>query len=146
VIDWAMRVANPPTAGFSGGYYLAPLLADPLHWFRESSPHRALGVFSAFNLLWVLPLLAAWHRWRVGPRARCVVLLLPIPLALAQLFVAYDVTRLATLAFAAVLLGASDLLLTNAFVARRWVPVLVAAVLLVPHLNVAMGIVDVMGK
>ena len=48
-----------PSVAYTMGFYLAPLRDDPLHWFRESAPHRLLGVAAAFNLYWAVPLLAA---------------------------------------------------------------------------------------
>jgi len=72
-------------------------------------------------------------------------LLLPIGCALAQLFLAYDVTRLATLAFPSVLLGVEYLLRTDAWRARAWAPAVLAANLFVPQVNVAMGVIDRMG-
>jgi hypothetical protein len=142
---WWMGYVHP-TPEFSLHYYLAPLRADPLHWFRASAPHRWLGVLSAFNLFWLFPLLAAAYRLRRREWAAALVLLLPIPLALMQLFIAYDVTRIATLAFVSVLLGVADLVETDAFAARRWLPWVVAAGCFIPQLNVAMGIVDHMAR
>jgi hypothetical protein len=120
-LRWLLGRAHPDTE-FSFRYYLDPLLGDPLHWFRVSASHRWLGVLSAFNLFWLFPLLAAVRMVRHREWAEAATLLLPIPLALAQLFLAYDVTRIATLAFMPVLLGVADLLRSNAFAARRWVP------------------------
>jgi len=107
-----------PSVEYTAGFYLAPLLRDPLHWFRESAPHRGLGIAAAFNLGWTFALAAAAHlavqrKWGEAGR-----LLLPIGCALAQLFLAYDVTRLATLAFPSVLLGVEYLHRTDAWRAR----------------------------
>ena len=143
-LRWLLGRIHPGTE-YSLRYYLDPLLQDPLHWFRESERYRWLGVLSAFNLFWIFPLLAAARMVRQREWAEAATLLLPIPLALAQLFVAYDVTRIATLAFMAVLLGVADLLKTNAFAARWWVPWLVVANWFIPQVNVAMGVMASMG-
>jgi len=143
-IHWGLERAHP-RAAFTLKYYLNPLVEDPLHWFRESAPHRGLGVAAAFNLYWLFPVLAATRLALRGMRGEAAWLLLPIPCALAQLFVAYDVTRLTTLAFMSVLLGTEYLLRTNGFGARRWAWPLVIANFFIPQVNVAMGIVDAMG-
>jgi hypothetical protein len=134
-----------PEVQYTLGFYLRPLLADPLHWFRESAPHRGLGIAAAFNLYWVFPILAATRLALRGAKADALLLLLPIPCALAQLFVAYDVTRLTTLAFMSMLLGAEYLMRTNGFGARRWVLPLSLVNFFIPQVNVAMGVVDFMG-
>lgn len=134
-----------PSVAYTLGFYLRPLLADPLHWFRESAPHRWLGIAAAFNLYWVFPILAATRLALRGSKADAALLLLPIPCALAQLFVAYDVTRLTTLSFMSMLLGAEYLIRTNGFGARRWVLPLSLVNFFIPQVNVAMGVVDFMG-
>ena len=134
-----------PGVAYTMGFYLVPLRADPLHWFRESAPHRMLGIATAFNLYWLVPVLAAARLAARGARADAALLLLPIPCALAQLFIAYDVTRMATLAFMSVLLGTEYLLRTDGFRARWWILPLSVANFFIPQLNVAMGVVDRMG-
>ncbi len=144
-VRWALERTHPSVA-YTLKFYLNPMLRDPLHWFRASAPHRWLGVAAAFNLYWLFPLLAATRMLLRGKRADAALLLLPIPCALAQLFVAYDVTRLSALAFMSVLLGAEYLLRTNGFAARRWAPLLCLANFFIPQVNVAMGIVDPMKR
>lgn len=135
-----------PSVSYRMGFYLAPLRDGPLHWFRESTPHRGLGIVQAFNLYWLIPLAAAARMVSRRGWRDAAVLLLPIPCALAQLFIAYDVTRLATLSFMSVLLGAEYLLRTNGWQARYWIVPLSIANFLIPQLNIAMGIVDHMGR
>jgi hypothetical protein len=148
VVFAAFRLLNErlhPNVAYTIGFYLGPLPQDPLHWFRESAPHRLLGIAAAFNLLWIVPLVAAARMTRRGARAEAALLLLPIPCALAQLFIAYDVTRMATLAFMPVLLGTEYLLRTNGWGARWWIVPLVVANFALPQVNVAMGSIDYMG-
>lgn len=135
-----------PATEYSFTYYLQPLLSDPLHWFRESGGHRLRGVFAAFNLYWVLPLWAASHAWLRGDRRAATSILLPIPCAFAQLLVAYDVTRMTTLAFMSVLLGTEYLLRTRAAGAWAWLLPLSVVNWFIPQVNVAMGVVGKMGR
>ena len=142
-VHWGLERAHPGVT-YTLKYYFKPLLAHPLHWFNESAPHRWLGMAAAFNLYWLFPALAATRLALRGARREAALLLLPIPCALAQLFVAYDVTRLTTLALMSVLLGTEYLLRTNGFGARRWAWPLAIANFFIPQVNVAMGVVDVM--
>ncbi|HUK62629.1 MAG TPA: hypothetical protein VLV15_04825 [Dongiaceae bacterium] len=141
----ALLPSTHAATAFSPAYYARPLLDDPLHWFRAAAPHGALGVAAAFNLYWAFALLAVARRAMNGARGEALVLALPIPLALLQLFVAYDVTRLATLAFMSVVLGCEELLRTNGFGARRWALPLAVANFFIPQVSVAMGVVSHMG-
>jgi hypothetical protein len=134
-----------PSVAYTMKFYLAPLRHDPLHWFRESAPDRLLGIGAAFNLFWAVPLLAGARMLVRRAYTDAAVLLLPIPCALAQLFIAYDTTRMATLAFMSVLLGTEYLVRTNGFAARWWLVPLAAASFFLPQVNVAMGVVDFMG-
>jgi hypothetical protein len=135
-----------PATEYSLAYYLSPLATDPLHWFHESDGHRLLGIFSAFQLYWVLPLLAAFHAGRRRDVWTTTAILLPIPCALAQFLVAYDVSRMTTLAFMSVVLGAGYLLRTRAYAVRWWLLPLSLVNWFIPQVNVAMGQVGRMGR
>jgi len=135
-----------PGVSYTFRFYATPLLHDPLHWFRESAGSRGLGIAAAFDLYWLFPALAAARMWVRGHRADAVVLLMPVACALAQLVIAYDTTRMATLAFPSVLLGAEYLLRVDGWAARRWALPLALANFFLPQVNVAMGIVDRMGR
>jgi hypothetical protein len=68
-----------------------------------------LGIFQGFKLLWVLPLLAAWHAFDSERYGRCFFYVLVFASASAQMIFAHDTTRLIAMAFPAILLGAHDL-------------------------------------
>lgn len=145
IARWIGGLLSPATE-YTASFYLGPMLEDPLRWYRESAPHRLRGALAAFNLYWLLPLIAAFHAWRRGDRTAVALLLLPIPLAWAQLLLAYDVSRLMTLAFMAVLLSAEYLVRTGAYRARGWLLWLGVANWAIPQVNVAMGTVAAMGR
>lgn len=78
-------------------------------------PHLWLGVFMAFKLFWILPILGARLALARGDRRRAAALAVVVAGALTQICLAGDVTRLVGLAFPAVLLGADE-------VRRAWGP------------------------
>ena len=138
----ALLLRLNPGPEYTFHFYMDPLLKDPLYWYRQSSQHRVLGALAAFNLYWVLPVLAGIHLvWR-RQFASAAVILLPILCALAALFVAFDVTRMLTLSFMGMLLGTEYLIRTDAFRARRLILLLSVANFFVPQVNVAQGTVD----
>lgn len=94
------------TNGYSMAFYLTPLLRDPLHWLRKAGAAYSTGVFSAFKLLWLLPLAGAM--WAACSRCWWDVALLVSAVggALAQTVIAVDTSRMLCMAFPAVLLGA----------------------------------------
>ncbi len=81
------------------GYYLQPLLADPLVNLRLAWPWQPLGFLSAFQWLWLLPLWHARWLWREGNRADLLGLALLLVGVGGQFLFAYDSSRLAALAF-----------------------------------------------
>ena len=89
---------------YSLAYYFDP---HNMQWTREHVlPNLAEGVFQAFRLFWIFPLLA------IGldiyqKRFFEVILILAITIfVFSQFFIAYDISRLSGLAFPAVLIGA----------------------------------------
>ena len=90
---------------FSLAYYVDPLVADPLHWARKSSPYWLLGLFSVYRLLWWVPALYAADSWRRKDRMELASLGLLFAGAASSLLVAFDTSRLWSLAFPALLVG-----------------------------------------
>ncbi len=142
----ALLARGVPGSEYTLGFYWDPLRLDPLHWYHASGPHRLLGVFSAFNLYWIMPALATVRAWRHGDRHTVVLVALPIVCAYAQLLVAYDVSRLMTAAFMSILLATEYLVRTGGCGARRWFLWLSLINWLIPQMNVAMGNAVAMGR
>jgi len=129
----------------SAEFYLAPLLRDPLHWFRKASVAYYTGVFSAFKLLWALPLAALWLAARERRWPDLALLASAIGGALAQTVIAVDTSRMLCMAFPALLL-ALEALEPRLGEAQR-APALLGLVgvnLLVPQLYVAGNAIYVM--
>jgi hypothetical protein len=90
---------------FSSDFYLT--VGRMIYEFRQIRGYLWLGMFGAFRLFWVLPLLAMYYLGRMkGRRREAVWIGLVIVCAAAQLLIARDTTRLLMLAFPAILFGA----------------------------------------
>ncbi len=129
----------------SAEFYLAPLLHDPLDWFRKASVAYYTGVFSAFKLLWALPVAALWLAARERRWLDLAVLASAIVGALGQTVIAVDTSRMLCMAFPAVLLGLEALEPRLDEAARAPTLLgLVGANMLVPQLYVAGNAIYVM--
>lgn len=129
---------------FRAMYYLQPLLDDPFHWLRQSYSNWGLGLFTTLKLFWIVPLLAVIGLWRARERRQVVSMLLLIGCVFSQLIIAYDSSRMLTLAFPVVLIGLTYLLRTNAYDFRRWAGFLLLANFLVPQLYTAASTIETM--
>ncbi len=89
---------------YSLAYYFDP---HNMQWTREHVlPHLASGIFQAFRLFWIFPVLAICldifeRRYLEG-----VLILVIVTFVVLQFFIAYDISRLSGLAFPAVIIGA----------------------------------------
>ena len=101
-------VASRSDVVFSLDYYLAPLAGDPLHFFRKTLGRQWIGLYSVFGVLWVVPVAVGISMGRRGDRAGLLSMLLLLACTWAQLFVAYDTSRMFTLGFAVMLLALDD--------------------------------------
>lgn len=129
---------------YSAAFYAGPLIEDPLYWIRGSFSHLGLGYFSVFKALWIVPLAGALSAWLRGNHRLVMSMALLSACAFAQLFFAYDTSRLAAMTFPVMLLGLQQLFETGDFGFRRWIGPLVVLNLLIPNVAVAGKVVDVM--
>ena len=88
-------------------------------------------------MLWIVPLLAAFAMARRGDRRGPLSMLLLLACTWAQLFVAYDTSRMFTLGFLVMLLALRDLFTRDDLGLRRWLPWLLLLQLLVPQIRTA---------
>ena len=129
---------------FRAMYYLKPLGNDPLHWLKQSYPYWGLGLFSTLKLFWAIPLLAGLAMWQAGERRQVISMLLLLGCVFSQLIIAYDSSRMLTLAFPVVLMGLTYLFATNAYDFRRWAGFLLLGNFLVPQLYTAASTIETM--
>jgi hypothetical protein len=132
-------VGSRVEVAFSLDYYLTPLWADPLHYFRMTWGTQLVGWFSVFGVLWAIPFAAVLAKWRRGDRAGLASMALVLVCAGSQLFFAYDTSRLLTLGFPVMWLALEELSRQPAFGFRRWVPWLLVVQFLLPQLRSARG-------
>lgn len=137
-------IASQGPVTFRVLYYLDPLKEDWTHWLERSYPYTGLGAFSAFKLFWIIPVLAAIDLWRNGRRDEVVSMGLVMAGAAAQLVIAFDSSRMFTLAFPVVVIGLQYLLLSGAFEFRRWFGYLILANFFVPQLYTAAHLLTIM--
>lgn len=129
---------------FTTGHYLRPLLEDPLHWFRRSSPYQLLGLFTVFKLAWIFPIIAIVSHGRRREWHAIVSMVLILGGAFMMLFVAYDSSRMFTLAFPVMILALKHIVVVNPFGARRWMSAVIVLNLLVPPWFTAADKVEIM--
>ncbi len=126
------------------GYYLQPLIDDPLHWMRRPLPYYCLGLFTVFKVLWIIPLTACYLLWKEGRKRESVFMAMPVVLASFQLIIAWDSTRMFTLGFMTMVLALEYLFKTDRVDLRKWVLGLVAFNLFVPQLYTAGSVIEIM--
>ncbi len=131
-------------AEYDLGYYVGPLLQYPFEWFSRSYPYQGLGLFTVFKLFWIIPVLAAaWLRKRDN-RMPVISMALVIACATAQMFVAFDSSRMLTMAFPVMIISLLRMFAENIYDVRRWIGWLIVANLFVPQLYTAEDKIEVM--
>ena len=130
-------IQSHQTVQYSTEYFLGNLLTQPLNVFRSTLDWHAVGLFSVFKTLWIIPCLAvvSWIRRRDYHQLVGVALILGG--AYLQLLVAWDTSRMFTLSFMVMFLSLDHLLETDGFHLRTWVFWAVLFNLLVPQLYTA---------
>jgi len=118
-------------------YYLGPVLADPLHFFRQSARYQWAGLYSVFGPAWAIPVAGAVALWQRGERAAPLGLALLLFSVWAQLWVAIDASRLFALAFPVMIVALEELFRTDALRFREWVPWVVLLQALAPPTQAA---------
>jgi hypothetical protein len=76
---------------------------------KKVLPYIPLGFFFVFKLFWILPVLMAIKAFRKGKYILLLFVFVMLTCDLAQVVVAYDVTRMLCLAFPLVLISAEEL-------------------------------------
>jgi hypothetical protein len=129
-------VAESTEVRYDLGFYLNPLLADPLGIFRSTAGVQAIGLFSVFKLLWLIPAVAAASLWKRKQRASVAGLFVLLFFTWTQMFFAWDTSRYFTLGFMVMIVSLEHLFATDAYRFREWVVWLIVLNLAVPQLAV----------
>lgn len=136
-------VDSHQTVTFSTERYLGGFLKEPLNMLRWTLDWQPIGLFSVFKALWVIPCLAAvsWIQRREYRQLVGVALLFVG--AYAQLFMAWDTSRMFTLSFMVMFVSLDHLLKADRFRLRTWVFWAVLFNLLIPQLYTAGNKIEV---
>lgn len=122
---------------YSVGYYIKPLINDVLGRFMWTLPHHGLGLFSVYQILWIIPGIAVAHAYRARRYLVIFGLALPVLCAWMQMFVANDTSRMFTLGFIVMIPALENVLTENSLQFRRWAYGLLLFHLIVPQLYTA---------
>jgi hypothetical protein len=129
---------------FSNLYYWAPLKQDLLVYVKRSWPEQILGLFSVFKLLWIFPLAAVLMYIRKRDHVEVISAFLLLICAAAQLLIAYDSSRMLTMAFMLTMIALLHLMRDNHRWIAKWAFPLLLWNLLVPQLYTAAHIIEYM--
>lgn len=140
-IYWLFRnwMADRMEVEFGLRYYLVPLLNDPLHFWRMSFGYQTLGFLTVFKLLWVVPMAAVYYAWRKHDFALLLSLLFLVACAYAQFLVAFDSTRLFSMAFPCMLIAWEVLIPRNRYQIKQWIFPLLLINVLIPNIFTISG-------
>jgi hypothetical protein len=127
-------MAADRTVTYNMSFYITPLLQNPLTWIKRSVMNWPIGLFTVFKLLWVVVPIAAVSLWQSGRKREVWSLVILLVCAFSQLVLAYDTSRLLTMAYMLVILSLTQIFQNNSSRFRQWVGWLLLANLFVPQL------------
>ncbi|KAA3633490.1 MAG: hypothetical protein DWP97_09075 [Calditrichaeota bacterium] len=136
-------VSTNQTIEFSADYYLQPLIDDPFYVFRQTLPNHGIGLFSVFKLLWIIPILYCYDKYRKKEFKQIFEIFLIIFCCYLQLFIAGDTTRMFTQAFMVMIIALKGLYDSEYIKFKKYQYWLVGFTLLVPQVNTAFQIVEI---
>lgn len=146
VITYFIREYIKTKAGviWDADYYLGLIANDLFAVLKQSYPLQGIGLFSVFKLLWVVPVVAAWHLWKSGKKWEVFSMLLLLGGAASQLLIAFDSSRLFTHAFMVMIPALVFLMQQTEIRFRDWILPVIAGNFLVPQLYTARNILELM--
>ncbi|MFZ1685287.1 MAG: hypothetical protein WAU88_14315, partial [Candidatus Zixiibacteriota bacterium] len=122
------------TVMYNMSFYITPLLQSPLTWIKRSVMNWPIGLFTVFKLLWVVVPIAGVSLWQAGRKREVWSFAVLLACAFSQLVLAYDTSRLLTMAFMLVVLSLVQIFRNDSARFRQWVGWLLLANLFVPQL------------
>ncbi len=129
--DW---MSTDRAVEYNIGFYLNPVLSNPLTWIKRSVLNWPIGLFSVFKLMWITVAVAAVSLWKSGRRGEVYSWGVLLVCTGMQLVLAYDTSRLMTMAFMAVISALERLFETNPGSFRRWIGWVMLGSLAIPQL------------
>ena len=133
---------RPVTFDFE--YYFEPLLENPLAYFNKSYGHQGLGYFTVFKAMWIFvfaAVLSFWNKRMIRPMIEICLILFFV---WTQMFIAWDSSRMLTLAFPVMLISLLHLFKTNPYNFRNWGYLVLFFNLIIPQMYTAAHIIEFM--
>ncbi len=133
-IVWRVRgwQSDHMQINLTASYYLSPLRDDCLFFFRPSFPESILGFSTVFRALWAIPVVAGIYLWRGGQRREIFGWVVLFLCSAAQLFIAWDSSRLFTMSFMIVITALPVLFGESTHRYRYWIVPLLLMNFLLP--------------
>lgn len=131
---------------FGVSYYLQPLLDDPLIYFNNSYGHQGLGFFTVFKAMWIFvfaAVLSFWNKRMIRPMIEICLILFFV---WTQMFIAWDSSRMLTLAFPVMLIALLHLFKNNPYNFRNWGYLVFLFSLIIPQMYTAAHIIEFMNS
>ena len=133
---------RPVTFDFE--YYFEPLLENPLAYFNKSYGHQGLGYFTVFKAMWIFvfaAVLSFWNKRMIRPMIEiCLILFF----AWTQMFIAWDSSRMLTLAFPVMLISLLHLFKNNPYNFRNWGYLVLFFNLIIPQMYTSAHVIEFM--
>ncbi len=133
---------RPVTFDFE--YYFEPFLENPLAYFNVSYGYQGLGYFTVFKAMWIFvfaAVLSFWNKRMIRPLIEIFLILFFV---WTQMFIAWDSSRMLTLAFPVMLISILHLFKTNPYNFRNWGYLVFLFSLIIPQMYTAAQIIEFM--
>ena len=129
---------------FTADFYLGTLLTDPFAIFKKSYGNQGPGLFSVFKVFWIIVLMAVWSFWKQRQPRDILSMAILMVCVWAQMFIAWDSSRLMTMAFPLMIIALLNVFKENSLGFRAWAMLLLIFNFMIPQLYTAGRIVEQM--
>lgn len=132
------------TVSLTADYYVGQLSEDPFIYFKKSYGHQGLGYFTVFKAMWILVFAAVFSFWNKRMIRPLIEICLILFFVWTQMFIAWDSSRMLTLAFPVMLISLLHLFKTNPYNFRNWGYLVFFFSLIIPQMYTAAHIIEFM--
>ncbi|MCH7689566.1 MAG: hypothetical protein IIA17_00795 [candidate division Zixibacteria bacterium] len=129
---------------FDFEYYFGPLLENPLAYFNKSYGHQGLGYFTVFKAMWIFVFAAVFSFWNKRMIRPMIEICLILFFVWTQMFIAWDSSRMLTLAFPVMLISLLHLFKNNPYNFRNWGYLVLFFNLIIPQMYTAAHVIEFM--
>lgn len=139
-----MWVSSFRPVGLDFEYYFGPLIENPLALFNKSYGYQGLGYFTVFKGMWIFVFAAALSFWNKRMIRPLIEIFLILFFVWTQMFIAWDSSRMLTLAFPVMLISLLHLFKTNPYNFRNWGYLVLFFNLIIPQMYTAAHVIEFM--